>query len=74
MDYTDKFFQFYEYLKNKGEISTYVELADILNTNKAGINDLKSGKKKLSLENILSMKKSYLILNLDWFASDDVCY
>lgn len=71
MDYTDKFFQFYEYLKNMGEISTYVELADILNTNKAGINDLKSGKKKLSLENILSMKKSYPILNLDWFASDD---
>ena len=53
MDYTDKFFQFYEYLKNMGEISTYVELADILNTNKAGINDLKSGKKKLSLEQLV---------------------
>lgn len=71
MDYNDKFFQFYEYLKQQGVLSTYVELAKVLNTNKAGINDLKNGKKKLSLEHIFSMKKSYPFLNIDWFIFDD---
>lgn len=71
MDYNEKFFRFYEYLKQQGILSTYVELAEVLNTNKAGINDLKSGKKKLSLEHVFSMKKSYPFLNIDWFIFDD---
>ena len=42
-------------------------LAEVVGTNKAGINDLKSGKKKISVDVICGMKKAYPDISLDWF-------
>lgn len=61
-----RFFQLIEELKSKGVISGYVHLAAILETNKAGISDLKSGRKKLSTEAIRRMKISYPKISIDW--------
>jgi hypothetical protein len=61
-----RFFEIIEVLKEDGKLLDYVELAGILNTNKSGINDLKQGRKKLSLEIIRMMKKSYPDMSLDW--------
>lgn len=67
MDYNERFFILFDILKKAGRIKSYVQLADILGTNKAGINDIKSGKKKVSLENIKSMIFSYPDIDLYWF-------
>ncbi len=66
MSDNERFFVVFEHLKSKGLINTYVELAAVLGTNKAGINDLKSGKKKITVENIRSMKNSYPLINTDF--------
>lgn len=66
MSDNERLFEVYEELKKQGRINTYVELAKALNTNKAGINDLKSGKKKVSVDNIRSMKSSYSDINTDY--------
>lgn len=62
----ERLFIAYDFLKQKGCINTYTELAEVLGTNKAGINDLKNGKKKVSIENIRSMIKSYPQISLEW--------
>jgi len=66
MNYNERFFLVFEAIKKQGLIATYVELAAILETNKAGINDIKSGKKKLTIENIENMKLSYPMINCDY--------
>ena len=66
MSCNDRFFQLYDALKEQGRISTYVQLAEILETNKAGINDLKSDRKKISLDILVNMKNSYPDVNLEW--------
>lgn len=66
----ERFFVVFDELKNNGLISTYVELADALGTNKAGINDLKAGRKKLTIENIRSLKKSYHRANIDFILTE----
>ena len=66
MDFNERFFQLYDALKEQKHISTYVQLAEILGTNKAGINDLKNGRKKITLDNIISLKKSYPSINIEW--------
>ena len=55
-----------ESLKEIGEINDYVQLAAILETNKAGISDIKSGRKKLSIEILRRMKLSYPNINIEW--------
>lgn len=70
MNYNDRFFILFETLKKAGRIKTYVQLAEIIGTNKAGINDIKSGRKKLTLENIKSMILSYPDINLYWFLTE----
>lgn len=67
----ERLFVAYAFLKDKGLIKTYIELSEILNTNKAGINDLKTGKKKVSLENFRSMIKSYPNLSLHWLILEE---
>ena len=67
----ERFFKFFDYLKESGKLATQVELAAILGTNKAGINDLKSGKKKVTVEHLKSMKKSYPELNFDWMLLEE---
>lgn len=71
MSYNERFFKLYDALKAQGRISTYVQLAEILGTNKAGINDLKSGRKKISLDILVRMKKSYFDINLEWLITGD---
>ena len=44
-----RFIQFVEDLKATGKVADYVQLASILGTNKAGISDIKSGRKKFQL-------------------------
>lgn len=58
--------QVVETLKEGGVITDYVQLACILETNKAGISDIKSGRKKLSIDILRRMKLSYPSISLDW--------
>lgn len=53
-------------LKEKGVITDYVQAAKDLQTNKASISDIKSGRKKLSVELIRRMKLSYPSINIEW--------
>lgn len=61
-----RFFKIVDALKKQKELTDYVELASILNTNKAGVSDIKQGRKKLSIDNIRSMKLSYPKINVDY--------
>lgn len=61
-----RFFKIVDALKKQKELTDYVELAAILNTNKAGVSDIKQGRKKLSIDNIRSMKLSYPNINVDY--------
>lgn len=47
------------------------EIAGLVGTNKAGINDIKSGKKKVQLENLRRLKKSYPQVSLAWIITGD---
>lgn len=66
MKENERFFELIEYLKVQGLLSNYVELANVLATNKAGVSDLKQGRKKISLEILNNMKLSYPAINLEW--------
>ena len=61
-----RFMQVVETLKEGGAVTDYVQLACILETNKAGISDIKSGRKKLSIDILRRMKLSYPSISLDW--------
>jgi plasmid maintenance system antidote protein VapI len=67
----ERLFTAYDFLKKNGYIKTYTQLAEVLGTNKAGINDLKNEKKKVSIENIRSMIKSYPSLSLNWLVLEE---
>jgi hypothetical protein len=71
MSDNERLFLAYDFLKKNNHINTYVELAKVLNTNKMGINDLKTGKKKVSIENIRSMIISYPFISLHWLVTGD---
>jgi hypothetical protein len=47
-------------------VSSYVSFSNDLNTNKAGVSDLKHGRKKIAIEHLVGMKKSYPEINLDY--------
>ncbi len=61
-----RFIQLVEDLKSTGKVADYVQLAAVLGTNKAGISDIKSGRKKISVELLRRMKLSYPSINLNW--------
>lgn len=61
-----RFFKIVDALKKQKELTDYVELASILNTNKAGVSDIKQGRKKLSIDNIRSMKISYPKISVEY--------
>lgn len=61
-----RFIELIDELKRRGVISDYVQVAAQLGTNKAAISDIKSGRKKLSVEIIRSMKSSYPVVNIEW--------
>lgn len=58
-------------LKNMGVINDYVQIASILETNKASISDIKSGRKKLSIEMLRRMKSSYPNVNIEYIIMGD---
>ena len=66
MDENIRFIEVLDALKNTGRINDYVQAASTLGTNKAGISDIKSGRKKLSIELLRRMKISYPEINLEW--------
>lgn len=66
MDVNRRFFKVFDALKESGKIATYVELAGLLNTNKAAIQDIKNSRKKVSIDNINSMIKSYPEINISY--------
>ena len=61
-----RFVQILDELKKSGVIADYVEAASVLETNKAGISDIKSGRKKLSVEMLRRLKLSYPHVNIEW--------
>ena len=66
MEENIRFFEVVEELKSRGVLSDYIQLAGVLETNKAGVSDLKNGRKKLSIDNIRSMKLSYPFINVEY--------
>ena len=66
MDENFRFIQVLDGLKEKGIITDYVQAANTLGTNKAGISDIKSGRKKLSIELLRRLKLSYPNINIEW--------
>ena len=61
-----RFISIIDELKSKGVIADYVQVAANLQTNKAGISDIKSGRKKLSIDLLRRMKLSYPNINIEW--------
>ena len=66
MEENIRFIQILDELKQKGEVADYVSVSTVLGTNKAGISDIKSGRKKLSIEMLRRLKSSYPNVNLEW--------
>lgn len=66
MDENTRFIELIDALKSKGIIADYVQISRELKTNKAGISDIKSGRKKLSIEILRRMKLSYPQTNIEW--------
>lgn len=66
MEENNRFFEIVELLKKQNRLADYVQLASVLNTNKAGITDLKKLRKKLSIDILKGMKNSYPDINIDW--------
>lgn len=61
-----RFMQLVENLKIRGKVADYVQLANMLGTNKSGINDIKNCRKKISVELLQRMKSSYPDISFDW--------
>lgn len=61
-----RFIELIDELKRRGVVSDYVQVAAQLGTNKAAISDIKSGRKKLSVEIIRSLKLSYPTISIEW--------
>lgn len=61
-----RFINVIDELKAQGIITDYVQVAASLETNKAGISDIKAGRKKLSLDMLRRMKLSYPTINIEW--------
>lgn len=66
MDENLRFIQVLDDLKKQGVISDYVQASNDLGTNKASISDIKSGRKKLSIDLLRRMKSSYQQVNIEW--------
>lgn len=61
-----RFIELLDALKAAGAISDYVQASKELETNKASISDIKSGRKKLSIDLLRRMKLSYPQTNIEW--------
>lgn len=70
MSVKDRFFKAYDYLKEVGRIRTLLELAEILNTNKQGISDIKADRKKLTVENLGAFVEAFPEISLIWLINN----
>ena len=61
-----RFIALIDTLKAQGQVSDYVRLAATLGTNKAGISDIKAGRKKISIDLLRRLKLSYPTANIEW--------
>ena len=61
-----RFMQLVENLKIRGKVADYVQLANMLGTNKSGINNIRNCRKKISVELLQRMKSSYPDISFDW--------
>ena len=66
MDENFRFIELLDTLKANVVISDYVQVSKELGTNKASISDIKSGRKKLSIDLLRRMKLSYPQTNIEW--------
>lgn len=66
MDENLRFVQILDDLKQKGVVTDYVQVANVLGTNKAAISDIKGQRKKLSIELLRRLKSSYPNVSLEW--------
>lgn len=71
MDENFRFIALIDSLKSQGVISDYVQIAKELGTNKAAISDIKAGRKKLSIELLRRLKKSYPTCSVDWVVTGE---
>lgn len=66
MEENIRFIELLDTLINNGQVSNYVTISSQLGTNKAGINDIKTGRKKLPLDVIQKTKALFPQVNIDW--------
>lgn len=71
MDENFRFIQVLDDLKKQGTIPDYVQASNVLGTNKAGISDIKSGRKRLSIDLLRRMKSSYQQVNIEWIITGE---
>lgn len=71
MDENLRFIAIIDSLKEKGLVNNYVQIAKELDTNKAAISDIKAGRKKLSIELLRRLKKSYPSCSIEWVVTGE---
>jgi hypothetical protein len=71
MDENLRFIAIIDSLKEKGIVSDYVQIAKELETNKAAISDIKAGRKKLSIDLLRRLKKSYPSCSIEWVVTGE---
>lgn len=71
MDENLRFIALIDSLKEKGLVNDYVQIAKELDTNKAAISDIKAGRKKLSIDLLRRLKKSYPSCSIEWVVTGE---
>lgn len=76
LSHNERLFQVFEYLKSSSKIKTYIAFGELIGENKAGVNDLKNDRKRVTIEHFYRLKKSYPELNADYLigVSDELLF
>jgi plasmid maintenance system antidote protein VapI len=67
----ERLFAVYNFIKGKGHIKTYAQLAEVLGIDKAELNNLRNEKQKVSIDNLRSIVKSYPEISLNWLVLEE---
>ena len=68
---SDKLSSILDYIKREEIIGSLKEFAESIGENSVGLNDLKKGRKKISIKHIINMNKSYPFINTDYILLDE---